>query len=199
MEALGELIPDPREFYVTTIGRALETLCNNVIRGTVQTKRLRRFACDLKTSDMFERAQQVIDQILSESPDDEDALELRASIWNFQDRYEDAAALAGEILKHNPRNTWARRTLIRAYEGLKDWTNVLEAANESLQWFEDIVDRNGAIESRCLAYWNLGRIEESDEDLRTLQISIGGPYKVKRIMRLRGTPLKNQAIDPSIP
>jgi hypothetical protein len=62
---------------------------------------------------------------------------------------------------------------------------VVETAGESLTLFDEELDRFNAIESRCSAYWKLGKREESDEDLRTLQNSKRASWKVKRILRQR--------------
>src|SRR4030095_16672022 len=115
--SLGELISDPRRVYVSTIERALETLLSDVIQDAPLLETLFNFAVNLKIADRYERAQEVIDRILVEAPDHEDALELRANIWNFQENYAEAAPLASRIIGRNPRNWRARATLTRAYEG----------------------------------------------------------------------------------
>ena len=114
------------------------------------------FAVNLKIADMYERAQEVIDNILAEVPGHEDVLELSA-----------------------------RTTLTRAYEGLEQWASLIETATESLALFDEQLDRIDAITSRCLAYWKLGREEESDEDLKTLQSSPRAAWRAKMILRIR--------------
>lgn len=183
--ALGELITDPRRVYVSTIERAVEELLKDVMQGTETIETLFNFAVNLKIADLYERAQEVIDRILAEMPDHEDALELRANIWNFQERYAQAASLALQVIARNPRNWRARTTLTRAYEGLERWDKVIETAAESLGLFDDELDRLDALASRCSAYWKLGKREESDEDLRTLQSSSRASWKIKMILRGR--------------
>lgn len=46
---------------------------------------------------------------------------------------------------------------------------VIETTTESLALFEDDVDKQRALTDRCMAYWRLGRRDESDADLRVLQ------------------------------
>ena len=183
--ALGELIADPRRVYVSTIERAVEELLKDVMQETHPIETLFNFAVNLKIADLYERAQEAIDRILAEIPDHEDALELRANIWNFQESYAQAASLALQVIARNPRNWRARTTLTRAYEGLAQWDKVIETAAESLTWFAGELDRLDAIASRCSAYWKLGKREESDEDLRTLQNSSRSSWKIKRILRER--------------
>ena len=182
---LGELISDPRQVYVSTIERAVENLLRDVMRETPLLETLFNFAVNLKIADRYERGQEVIDRILVESPEHEDALELRANIWNCQGNYSEAALLAFRIVGRNPRNWRARTTLAWAYEGLKQWTKVIETTTESLTLFDEELDRLDAIASRCSAYWKLGRREESDEDLRRLQSSQRASWKIKRILRER--------------
>ena len=143
------------------------------------------FAVNLKIADMYERAQEVIDNILAEVPDHEDALELRARTWIVQENYAQAAALALQVIARNARNRRARTTLTRAYEGLEQWASLIETATESLALFDEQLDRIDAITSRCLAYWKLGREEESDEDLKTLQSSPRAAWRAKMILRIR--------------
>jgi hypothetical protein len=182
---LGELISDPRRVYVATIDRAVEGLLKDVLQETHRIETLFNFAINLKIADLYERAQQVIDRILVEAPDHEDALELRANIWNFQESYAEAALMASRIVGRNPRNWRARTTLTRAYEGLEQWAKVIETATESLTLFDEELDRLDAIASRCSAFWKLGKTAESDEDLRTLQNSSRGSWRVKWISRKR--------------
>ena len=189
---LGELMPDPRRVHFSTIDRAVEKLLKDVLQQTAQVGKLFSFAVNLKIADMYERAQEVIDRILVIVPDREDALVLRASTWIFHEEYAQAAVLALQVLERNPRNWRARATLARAYEGLERWANVIETATESLNLFDEQFDQLDAIASRCLAYWKLGRQEESDEDLRTLQSSKRAAWMVKRILRIREQAL-NQA------
>jgi hypothetical protein len=183
--ALGELISDPRRFYVSSIERAAEELLKDVLQENDHLETLFTFAVNLKIADRYERAQEVINSILAQVPDHENALELRANIWNFQENYAQAATLALQVLASNPRNWRARTTLTRAYEGLELWEKVAETASESLTVFDEELDRLNAIESRCSAYWKLGKREESDEDLKTLENSKRASWKVKRILRER--------------
>ena len=182
---LGELISDPRHVYVSTIERAVENLLTDAIREVPLLERLFNFAVNLKIADRYERGQEVIDRILAEAPDHEDALELRANIWNCQENYSEAALLASQIVERNPRNWRARTTLTWAYEGLEEWAKVIETATKSLTLFDKELDRLDALASRCSAYWKLGKREESDEDLRTLRSSQRALWKIKRILRER--------------
>ncbi len=170
---------------VSTIDRAVENLLKDVHDKTGHVDKLFNFAVSLKIADMYERAQEVIDRILAIVPDREDALVLRARTWIFQENYAQAVALASQLLERNPRNWPARTTLTRAYEGIEQWANVIETATESLTLFDEQLDRFDAIASRCLAYWKLGRQEESDKDLKTLQSSKRATWRVKRILRIR--------------
>lgn len=182
---LGELIPDPRRVYVSTILTAVEELLKDVLQATDHLEKLLSFAVNLKIADMYQRAQEVIDQILIEVPEHEDALELRANTWIFQEKYQQAASLALQLIQRNRRNsrTWA--TLIWAYERLGQWSDVIEAATESLSFLDEEYYRLNAIARRCSAYWTLGKREESDDDLRTLQGSERASWLVKRILRQR--------------
>jgi hypothetical protein len=182
---LGELISDPRQAYVSTIERALENLLTDVMKETTVLEKLFNFAVNLKIADRFERAQQVVDHILADAPEHDEALELRADIWNFQKNYADSALLASQLVARNPRHRRAQATLIRAYEGLGQWAKVIETATESLALFEDELHRLDAIASRSTAYWKLGKQEQSDDDLKTLQRSQRAPWWIKRILRER--------------
>jgi hypothetical protein len=182
--SFGELISDPRHAYVSTIESAVSELLRDVGQEATLLETLFNFAVNLKIADRYERAQEVIDRILEEAPDHEDALELRANIWNFQKRYAEAALLASEIVGRNSRNRRARSTLTWAYEGLEQWDRVIETATESLTLFDELVDRLDAIASRCSAYWKLGKKAESDEDLKELQ-NKRASWKIKTILRER--------------
>ena len=183
--SLGELIPDRRHFYVSTIQQAVEELLKDVQGGTNRIERLFSFAVNLKIADLYERAQEVINNILATAPKHEDALELRASIWNFQGQYAMAAPLALQVLASNPRNHRARITLTRAHEGLEQWAKVIETTTDSLTVFDDEFDRLDALASRCSAYWKLGKQEESNRDLTALQNFKRTSWRVKRILRDR--------------
>ena len=152
--ALGELITDPREVCFCSIELAVEELVKGVLHQTQPLEMLFNWAVHLKIADRNERAQEVIDHILAEVPGHGEALELRASILNSQGNYAQAASLALQVLACDPRNWFARTTLTRAYEGLKQWEKVIETAVESLAVFDKQNDRFDAITSRCMAYWS---------------------------------------------
>ena len=135
--SLGELASDPRRVYVSTIESAVGSLLSDVMQATPLLEKLFNFAVNLKIADRYERAQEVIDYILVEAPDHEDALELRANIWNFQESYAEAALLASRIIGRNARNWRARTTLTRAYEGLEQWAKVTKTVFESFLVFYD--------------------------------------------------------------
>jgi tetratricopeptide (TPR) repeat protein len=183
--SLGELISDPRQAYVSTIERALECLLTDVMRETTLLEQLFNFAVNLKISDRYKRAQEVIDHILAQVPEHDETLELRADIWNVQENYAEAVLLASRLLQRNPRLWHARTTLTRAYEGLGQWAKVIETATESLTLSDEESDRLDALSRRCSAYWKLGKREESDEDLRSLQNSQRASWKIKWILRDR--------------
>ncbi len=182
---LGELISDPRQAYVSTIERTVENLLTDVMRETTLLEKLFNFAVNLKIADRYERAQEAVDHILAEAPEQDEALELRANIWIFQENYAEAALLASQLVGHNPRHWRARTTLTRAYEGLGQWAKVIETATESLALFEHEFDRCDALARRCSAYWKLGKRDQSDEDLNTLQRSQRTSWRIKRILRER--------------
>jgi tetratricopeptide (TPR) repeat protein len=184
---LGELTPDPRRAYVSNIHRAVADLVTDVANKTGRMETIFRFAVNLTISDMYERAQEVIDHILAEAPGHEVALELRAYNWICQERFTDAAELAEQLLARNPRFLKARLTLTRAYEGLQQWETIIGFTTESLRLFEDEYDLLDARASRCLAYWKLGRFEESNDDLKVLQAFERARSLVKWILRKRGT------------
>ncbi|MCX6595514.1 MAG: hypothetical protein NTV70_04010 [Acidobacteria bacterium] len=183
----GELTPDPRNCYVSTIRDAVAELVTDVANKTGRVETLFGFAVNLKISDIYERAQEVIDHILAEAPGHEAALERRASTWTFQQRFAEAAELAQQLLSRNPRLWRARQTLTSAYEGLQQWETIIGFTTESLRLFEDEYDQLSARAGRCMAYWKLGRLGESDEDLKVLQASERARSMVKRILRERGT------------
>lgn len=183
--ALAELIDDPRRVGFFSIEHAVEELVKGVLQETEPLEMLLNFAIHLKIADRYERAQEVIGHILAEVPGHDEALELRASIFNWQGRYDSAAELALQVLACNPRNWRARTTLTRAYEGLEQWEKVIESAAESLTLFDENHDRFDAIASRSMAYWRLGLREESDQDLRTLQSSEFAGRRVEWILRER--------------
>ncbi len=184
--SLGELIADSRAYIIFPVEQAVESLIKDVTQGVGEVERLFNFARDLKTADLYERAQEVIDHILVQAPGHEDALELRARTWVFQKRYAEAVSLAFHVIRLNPRNWLARGTLAWAYEGLEDWEKVIETTMESLALFEDDLDKRAALARRCMAYWRLGRRDESDADLRILQgAKRGAGYRIKWILRER--------------
>ncbi len=184
--ALAELIDDPRRVGFFSIEHAVEELVKGVLAETQPLEMSLNFAVDLKIADRYERAQEVIDHILTEVPGHGEALELRASILNLQGDFVQAIQLALQVLDGNPRNWRARTTLTRAYEGLKQWEKVIETAAESLTLFDENHDRFDAIASRSVAYWRLGMRKESDQDLRTLQTSEFAGRRVEWILRERG-------------
>ena len=106
-----------RMYVIFSVEQAVEEFIKDVLQGIGEVERLFNFARALKTADLYERAQEVIDQVLLRVPGHEDALELRASTWVLQKRYTEAVALALHLNALNPRNWFARSTLASAYEG----------------------------------------------------------------------------------
>ena len=79
-------------------------------------------------------------------------------------------------------------TVLATYE--RAWymmrTRTLEGYRRALALFEDDLDKRAALARRCMAYWRLGRRDESDADLRILQgAKRGAGYRIKWILRER--------------
>ncbi len=183
--SLGELIADSRAYIIFPVEQAVEELIKGVTQGIGEVERLLNFARDLKTADLYERAQEVIDHILLQGAwPRRRARTSREHI--FQKRYAEAVSLAFQVIALNPGNWLARGTLAWAYEGLGDWERVIETNTESLALFEDDLDKRRALAMRCMAYWRLGLRDESDADLRILQgAKRGAGCRIKWILRER--------------
>jgi hypothetical protein len=170
---LGELISDPRSdvnwlIHIFTVERALQQLAEDVAAGKPSLECKLDFATELHFCERYERALEVISAILKEQPGNEEALSLRADIWNHQEKHAEAEQLALELIARNPQNQRARLELVAAYEGLKKWDLIIAAATENSQIFADEYDKLNAVLHRCKALWRLGRLEESEADYRIL-------------------------------
>jgi hypothetical protein len=170
---LGELISDPRSdvnwlIYIFTVERALQQLAEDVAAGKAPLECKLNFATELHFCERYERALEILDAVLREQPGNEDALSLRADIWNHQEKHAEAEQLAFELIERNPQNKRARLELVNAYEGLKKWDLIIAAATENSLMFTDEYDKLNAIFERCKALWRIGRREASEADYRTL-------------------------------
>ena len=170
---LGELISDPRSdvnwlIYIFTVERALQQLAEDVAARKPPLECKLDFATQLHFCERYERALEVIVAILKEQPGNEEALSLRADIWNHQERHTEAEQLALELIARNPQNKRARLELVNAYEGLGEWDRMIAATTENSLMFTDEYDKLNAIFERCKALWRIGRREASEADYRTL-------------------------------
>jgi hypothetical protein len=171
--AFGELISDPRRdvnwlIYIFTVEGALQQLAGDVAAGKTLLACMLQFATKLHYCERYERGLEGIDAILKEHPGNEEALSLRADIWNHQEKHAEAQQLALELIVGNPQNKRARLELVSAYEGLEKWELMIAAATENSQTFTDEYDKLNAIFHRCNALWRAGRLEESEVDYGTL-------------------------------
>jgi tetratricopeptide (TPR) repeat protein len=170
---LAELISDPRSdvnwlIHIFTVERALQQLAEDVAAGKPSLECKLDFATELHFCERYERALEVIGAILHERPGNDEALSLRADIWNHQKKHAEAEQLALELIARNPRNKRARLELVNAYEGLEKWDLMFAAATENSQMLTDEYDKLNAIFERSKALWRVGRLEESESDYRTL-------------------------------
>ena len=170
---LGELISDPRSdvnwlIHIFTVERALQQLAEDVAAGKLSLECKLDFATELHFCERYERALEIIGAILKKQPGNEEALSLRADIWNHQEEHAEAEQLALELIARNPQNKRARLELVNAYEGLEKWDLMIAASTENSQMFTDEYDKLNAVFKRCKAFWRAGRLEESEADYRTL-------------------------------
>ena len=121
--------------------------------------------------------------VLADDPSNDEAMTLRADIFIHQERFEEAAVIANNLLAKSPSDVKALIILADAYEGLKHFDRVLElterimdAADEHYQWC-------GAVEQRVSVFLALGR--KSDAEQEILRLEAEGPGTAQRVERLR--------------
>jgi tetratricopeptide (TPR) repeat protein len=107
---------------------AFETLMEKVAAGEGLVETRLGFARDLHYGEHYAEALAAIDSVLSEHPDDAEALTLQADIYVHQERYDEAAAVATRVLERDETDAEAWEVLTDVYAERRDWPNVWVAA-----------------------------------------------------------------------
>jgi tetratricopeptide (TPR) repeat protein len=94
------------------------------------------FAHGLHYGEHYEPALQIIERVLADSPDDLDALTLKADIYIHQEMYTEARVLVDRVLKQNPDHKDALWVQMDVCQETQDWQGLLNTSGHVLSHFE---------------------------------------------------------------
>jgi len=121
------------------------------------------FAWELHYADNYEACLQVLERVLMEQPVSYPALTCKGDTLIHLERYDDAFAIAENILSAEPANGDAWEIRGDVFEAKCDWTALLENSDRWLaQVSEDSGSRFDAFQHRAVAYCALGDTEKME-------------------------------------
>jgi tetratricopeptide (TPR) repeat protein len=176
----GKLVP-------VVFGSALEAiqyLARAVHKGETLTAIRLNFARDLHYGANFEEALRAIDRVLAEEPHNLEALTLRADIFEHQEEYARAEALAREVIERDERYVDAWMVLADIHMARLAWPELLDSASRGMATTAAEDWRWGSLlAERARALLELERFAELAADLDTLAGMTG--YRRRRANTLR--------------
>jgi len=174
------LIGDPRctakdgmivltSFFDT--GDAFRSFVNDVLAGKDLIETRLRFANDLHMAEKYDLALKIIELVLSEKPNNVEAITLKADIYTHLEKYDLAIQLAENSLSIQQDYVPALDIIVDAYAGLKDWRNVITASDALLNILddEDICEQGDALCSKGNAYIQMGHNRQAKDIIEELE------------------------------
>lgn len=176
---LDQMAGDPRK-CIGNIQDILFFLFQWVEEGKELIESRTEFADFLHMCAFYEEALGVVEQILTEEPEDLEALRLKAHILAEQKNYSEARELALHIIKMDPDYTDAWCELCYACEGLGLWEEVITATTREIDllppghWQATVT-----LQPRIRARIALGDLTDAEIDIQLLEHS-SSPMHQKR-------------------
>jgi tetratricopeptide (TPR) repeat protein len=150
---------------------AFEQLVESVDSGEELVSARVGFAEDLHFSEDYAEALAILERVLAEHPEHEEALTLQADIAVHQEEYDRAEALCQRVIASNEEYPRAWEVLCDVHWWRRDWGKLAQTATRALKFFEPgDYGRSRALLHRARAHLELGDIQgfERDHDSLTL-------------------------------
>jgi tetratricopeptide (TPR) repeat protein len=127
------------------------------------------FARELHYGEYYAQALESLAVVLTEHPDNAEALILQADIYEHQQRYDEAEALLAQVLTHDPAYTDAWFVRMDICRARADWRRLAEAATQAIKLYTiDDWEWRTAHEQRICAQTELGNFEQVEQDIQVL-------------------------------
>jgi tetratricopeptide (TPR) repeat protein len=174
--SLATLAGDPRVTRDAVFRRvvfgadvAFVALLENYVRGESLAELRCEFARDLHYGEFYAEALEALGTVLAGDPENLTALTLKADIFAHQERYDDALALATQVVLRNPREFDAWAVLAQVHRDRHDWAAVNETATRALEWCErGSREQRSQLAARARARLELGEYAAMRQDLEPL-------------------------------
>lgn len=157
--------------HIFSLTTAVEELANDVAETKSAWEARLNYARNLHYHEEYTQALAVIDSILADHPEGSlPALMLKADIFVHQQRYEDAEALALQVLAVNDSNGDVWKVLLNIYEETREAKKLHEAANRMVA----LLPKNERLPitllyKRALARLWCGDLDGYHEDLQQME------------------------------
>lgn len=115
---------------------AFERLVESVDGGEESVSARVRFARELHYSENYVEALAILERVLAEHPEHEEALTLQADIAVHQEQYERAEMLCQRVIANIEEYPGAWEVLCDVYWWRRDWRNLVKTATRALAFFE---------------------------------------------------------------
>jgi hypothetical protein len=175
------LVSGNRLFF--TMEAALRGLMDDFVADRPSCERKVHFARELHYRGDYEPALSAIGSALRDHPGDPTALALMADIFNHQERWADALAVAGPLVEADPAFADGWEEVARACEGLGRWEDAAAAATRLLELCHPR-EHGRILATRAAARLGLRDFEGAREDVERME-AIPGPTTRRLAKKLR--------------
>ena len=176
---------------------AFEELVCDVAEGRDPLAARLQFARDVHYAEHYATAHAINDTILAAEPRHAEALALRGDIQVHEERFAEALATARQALAIDGDSRDATIVLADAFEGLRQWGDLLAVADRLIGSAADRFEARHAIRSRAIALAGQGRYDEANLAVEEYAASFPRPEMFRRALREQIDRLKakrNEAI-----
>jgi tetratricopeptide (TPR) repeat protein len=156
---------------------ALERLVESVDGGAELVSARIEFARELHYGEDYAEALAILERVLAEHPENEEALTLQADIAVHQEEYDRAEILCQRVISTNEKYAGAWEVLCDVHWSRRDWGKLAQTASHALPFFEsDEYGRSHVLLQRARAYLELNDIQAFLRDRDALTRS-GNPRR----------------------
>ena len=168
-------------------GDTFRSFVNDVLAGKGLIETRLGFANGLHMAEKYDLALKIIELVLSEQPNNIEAITLKADIYTHLEKYDLAIQLAENALAIQKDYVPALDIIADAYSGLKDWRNVITASDAILNILdeEDVLEYVSALRSKGDAYLELGHNQEVQDIIEELEKGKKWSQRMARELRER--------------
>jgi tetratricopeptide (TPR) repeat protein len=177
--------------FLTTDGvfggvpEAVERLARDVAAGLDRRAARVHFAREIHYGDRFALALDIVESVLQDHFADLEALSLKADVLEHLERYDEAEVVARTVLDRDPGSRDAWQTLSYVFENQKRWSELLVAADRSLELAESPWQTTLHQRARARALIGLGETTRARAAIDELeQRSANGRIQAKRLREL---------------